>query len=146
MHIILHEPIGCLHEAVFHCLHRSLHVVAGIHGNEALHIVQCVSVWLRTTLQPQGKLIAGMKHLADLRLAHGRVDVGQFVVNCLHQPADGLVDAATSFLTIDACNIAVHIDGRFLQRFGQVKFGISVALPHLNALVLFDRLILDQLG
>ena len=121
-------------------------MIAGIHGNKTLHIVQRMDVWLRATLQPEGELIAGVKHFTDLRLAHGRVDVGQLVIDRLHQPANRLIDPGPNFLAVDADNIAVHIDRRFLQRFGQVKFSICIALPHFNALCLFDGLILGQLG
>ena len=56
-----------------------------------------------------------MEHLADLRLAHRRVDVGQLVIDRLHQTANGFIDPADDFLAVHADNIAVYIDRCFFS-------------------------------
>ena len=145
MHIIFHKTVRSLHEAILHRLHGGLHVIAGIHGDKALHIIQRVGVALCTTFKLKGKLVALMEHLADLRLAHRCVNVGKLVVNRLHQPANRFVDPAADFLAVHADNIAVHIDRRFLECFRQVELGVLIAFPHFHTLCLFDRLILGKL-
>ena len=145
MHIIFHKAIRSLHEAVLHRFHGGFHVIAGIHGDKALHIVQRMSIALCATFQPKRKLVALMEHLADLRLAHRRVDVGQLVIDRLHQTANGFIDPADDFLAVHADNIAVYIDRCFFQRFGQVELCVLIALPHFHTLCLFDRLILGKL-
>ena len=145
MHIVFHKTVRSLHEAIFHRLHGCFHVIAGIHGDKALHIIQRVGVALCTTFKLKGKLVALMEHLADLRLAHRCVNVGKLVVNRLHQPANGFIDPAADFFPVYADNITIYIDGCFFQCFGQVELGVLVALPHFHTLCLFDRLVLGKL-
>ena len=94
---------------------------------------------------PRESWLLLMEHLADLRLAHRCVDVGKLVVDRLYQTANGFIDPAADFLAVHADNIAVHIDGRFFQCFGQVELGVLIAFPHFHTLCLFDRLILGKL-
>ena len=67
------------------------------------------------------------------------------MVDRLYQTANGFIDPAANFFPVYADNIAVHIDGRFFQRFGQIELGVLIALPHFHALCLFDRLVLGKL-
>ncbi len=135
-HIVLHKSIGSFHKAILHALHGGLHVVARIHGNKALNIVQRVSIALGATFQPERKLITVVEHLADLRLTHRSVDVRQLVVDRLYQTTNGLIDPSADFLAVYADNIAVYIDRCFFQRFGQVELCVLAALPHFHALCL----------
>ena len=59
-----------------------------------------------------------MEQLSDLSLAHRGVDVGQLVVDRLHQTANGLIDPGADFLAVYTGNIAVDIDGSLFQRLG----------------------------
>ena len=76
MYIIFHKPIRCFHKAILHRLHGGFHVIVGIHSDKALHILQRMDIALCTAFQAKRKLVALMKHLADFRLAHRRIDVG----------------------------------------------------------------------
>ena len=87
-------------------------MIAGIHGNETLHIIQRMSVALGTVIQAEGQLVAGVEHLTNLRLSHRSVDVGQLVIDGLHQTTNGFIDPCADLFAIHTCYIAVDIDGR----------------------------------
>ena len=120
-------------------------MIARIHGDKALHIIQCMGVALCPAFQPKRKLIALMEHLADFRFAHRRVDVGQLVIDRLYQTANGFIDPTADLLTIHTDNIAVHIDRRFFECFRQVELSVLIAFPHFHTLCLFDRLVFGKL-
>ena len=145
-HIILHKSIGGFHKAILHALHGGLHMVAGIERDKALNIVQRVSIALGAVLQSKGQLITGVEQLADLRLAHRSVDVGQLVVDRLYQTANGLIDTGTDFLAAHTGNIAVHIDGSLFQRLGQIELCVGVTILHFYYLCLLYCFILWQLS
>ena len=86
-------------------------MIAGIDRDKTLHIVQRVSIALSAAFQSERQLIAVVEQLANLRLAHRGVDIGQLVVDCLHQTANGLIDTSANFFATHTGNIAVHIDG-----------------------------------
>ena len=87
-----------------------------------------------------------MEQLADLRLAHRSVDVGQLVVDRLYQTANGLIDTGTDFLAAHTGNIAVHIDGSLFQRLGQIELCVGVTILHFYYLCLLYCFILWQLS
>ena len=70
----------------------------GVARHELQHIIQCVNIGFSGISQCQRQLVAGLEHLPDVCFAHRYVDVGQLVVNRLHQSSDCLVDAAGHFL------------------------------------------------
>ena len=120
-------------------------MIAGVHGNKALHIIQCMSIALCAVLQRKGKLVALMEHLANFSLPHRRINVGQLVVNRLHQTAQSFIDSAVDLLPIHTDNIAVDIDRRFFQRFCKIELCVLIALTHLHALCFLNHLIFRKL-
>ena len=109
------------------------------------NVIQRMDICLRAVLQGEGELVAAAEQLADVGLAHGGGNVGQFMVDRLHQTTDCLVDAAVHFLAGGTQHIAVYIDGGILQCLGQVELGVAVALPHLHSLCFLDGLVFCKL-
>ena len=117
----------------------------GVAANKLQHVVQCMDICLRTILQREGELVAAAEQLTDVGLAHGGGNVGQLMVDRLHQTTDCFVDAAVYFLAGCTQHITVYIDSGILQCLGQVELCVAVTLPHFHALGFFDGLILRQL-
>ena len=145
VNVILHIAVGGFHKAVLYRFHGSFHMAAGVHGDETLQFVQSVAIGFCATLQCKGKLICAAEHLADIRLTHRRVDIGELMINGLHQPPDGLIDPSRHFFRGKAGDIPVHIDTCLFQSLGQIQLCVVIPLPHLHALGFFDGLILCKL-
>ena len=94
--------------------HRSFHVHPGIACHKLQHIIQCVNIGFTGISQCQRQLVAGLEHLPDICFDHRCVNVGQFVVNRLHQSTDSLVDTTGYFLAGGVQHIAIDIDGCLL--------------------------------
>ena len=145
MDVIFHKAIGCFHKAILDGFHRSFHVHPGVTCHELQHIIQRVNIGFSGISQCQRQLVAGLEHLPDVCFAHRCINIGQLVVNRLHQSSDSLVDAAGHFLAGGVQHIAIDIDGSLFQSFRQIKLGVTVAFPHLHALCFLNGLILGKL-
>ena len=117
----------------------------GVAADKLQDVIQRMDICLRAVLQGEGELVAAAEQLADVGLAHGGGNVGQFMVDRLHQTTDCLVDAAVHFLAGGTQHITVYIDGSILQCLGQVELGVVVAFPHLHPLCFLDGLVLCKL-
>ena len=86
-------------------------MIAAVPGDVFPHIVQGMSVALFHLLQIDGDLIARTERAADLRLAHRRIDIDEFVIHRLHQSADGFADLVGDILCgkRDKITVDVHL-------------------------------------
>ena len=86
-------------------------MIAAVPGDVCLHVVQGMGVALFHRLQVDGDLIARTERAADLRLAHRRIDIDEFVIHRLHQSADGFSDLVGNILCgkRDKITVDVHL-------------------------------------
>ena len=87
---------------------------------------------------------AGAHQLPEPRVIHGGVNIGELVVDCLHQPPQRLVKASRHLFDGDAGNVAVDIDGRLFQRSRQIQLGVLAAGTHLLPLGVLNVLIFNR--
>ena len=145
MDIILNKPVRCFHKAVLDRLHGSLHVHAGVSGDEGKYIIERMLIGICSALKAKRQLIRRAEHFSDICFAEGSINIGQLVIYRLYQSADCFVDPVGDFLSIRLDRIRIDIDGRILQTFYQIQLSVRIAFPHFHTLCFFNGLVFGQL-